>query len=427
MEWVEVTAKTVAEAKDRALDKLQVDEADAEFEVLEEPRVGLFGRTKGQARVRARVRPAAPRAKVEPRDRRRRGGKDKADKTDKADKADSGDKASKSDSSEAAAPRSAGRSGEPRRRGAGRSAEPAAAAASRPAPAAADAAPTAAAGAEAGGGGRRRPPRRVPGAANGTGAATPLADDASPAEATIERPAKATSAVSVMPADAGDDLVDDRSTDEAETSSGPAKPKRRRSRGGRGGRGGAENQTGSDREDGSGGESEDAMAEGTGRGDHEPVGVDVAARATAGFVEGLVGAFGYQATFATAEIDDETAEIGVDGESLGLLIGPKGRTLQAINEVARIAMLRAEPGASGVRVHVDVSSYRQRRREALTRFAEQVAADVVSNGEARALEPMSAADRKVVHDAMNEVAGVRTTSEGEEPYRRVVIHPTSGE
>lgn len=169
------------------------------------------------------------------------------------------------------------------------------------------------------------------------------------------------------------------------------------------------------------------MAEGTGRGDHEPVGVDVAARATAGFVEGLVAAFGYQATLATTEVDDETAEVGVDGESLGLLIGPKGRTLQAINEVARIAMLRAEPGASGVRVHVDVSSYRQRRREALTRFAQQVAADVVATGESRALEPMSAADRKVVHDAMTDVAGVRTTSEGEEPYRRVVIHPTDGE
>ena len=55
MEWVEVTGRTVEEAKDRALDRLGVDERDAEFEVIEEPRAGFFGRLKGEARVRARV------------------------------------------------------------------------------------------------------------------------------------------------------------------------------------------------------------------------------------------------------------------------------------------------------------------------------------------------------------------------------------
>ena len=59
MEWVETTGKTVEEAKDAALDQLGVDEQDAEFEVIEEPRTGLFGRTRGEARVRARVRPDA--------------------------------------------------------------------------------------------------------------------------------------------------------------------------------------------------------------------------------------------------------------------------------------------------------------------------------------------------------------------------------
>ncbi len=60
MEWVETTGKTVEEAKDAALDQLGVDEQDAEFEVVEEPRTGLFGRTRGEARVRARVRPTQP-------------------------------------------------------------------------------------------------------------------------------------------------------------------------------------------------------------------------------------------------------------------------------------------------------------------------------------------------------------------------------
>ena len=74
MEWVETTARTVDEAKDLLLDQLGVDQNDAEFDVLEEPKPGLFGRTKGQARVRARVKPKTPPSRD---DRRRRKGKDK--------------------------------------------------------------------------------------------------------------------------------------------------------------------------------------------------------------------------------------------------------------------------------------------------------------------------------------------------------------
>ena len=69
MEWVETTSKTIEEAKDTLLDQLGVDEEEAEFEILEEPKVGLFGRPRGEARVRARIRPKAPR----PKDERRRG------------------------------------------------------------------------------------------------------------------------------------------------------------------------------------------------------------------------------------------------------------------------------------------------------------------------------------------------------------------
>src|SRR3954452_9864452 len=72
MEWVETTGRTVEEAKEAALDQLGVAEDDAEFEILEEPRVGLFGRLRSEARVRARVRPTTPRPKEDRRDRRRR-------------------------------------------------------------------------------------------------------------------------------------------------------------------------------------------------------------------------------------------------------------------------------------------------------------------------------------------------------------------
>ena len=70
MEWVETVAKTLAEAREMALDRLGVGEDDAEFEILEEPKPGLFGRVRGEARVRARVRPTAVRPKQ---DRRSRG------------------------------------------------------------------------------------------------------------------------------------------------------------------------------------------------------------------------------------------------------------------------------------------------------------------------------------------------------------------
>lgn len=77
MEWVETTGRTVDEAKSVALDQLGVAEDEAEFEVLEEPKAGLFGRMRGEARVRGRVRPVQPRQKAERRDRRPKGKEDR--------------------------------------------------------------------------------------------------------------------------------------------------------------------------------------------------------------------------------------------------------------------------------------------------------------------------------------------------------------
>ena len=90
MEWVETTAATVDEAKELLLDQLGVDESDTEFDVLESPKPGLFGRTKGQARVRARVKPKTPPSRD---DRRRRPAKGKAGDNASADSkpADAGD------------------------------------------------------------------------------------------------------------------------------------------------------------------------------------------------------------------------------------------------------------------------------------------------------------------------------------------------
>ena len=75
------------------------------------------------------------------------------------------------------------------------------------------------------------------------------------------------------------------------------------------------------------------------------------------------------------------------------------------------------------RILADVAQYRERRVAALARFAQQVSAEVIETGEERALEPMSAADRKAVHDALTENPQVSTRSEGEEPRRFVVVAP----
>lgn len=342
MEWVETTGRTVEDAKDAALDQLGVDEQDAEFEVLEEPRTGLFGRVRGEARVRARVKPRQPRAKAERGNRRRR---------------DGGGGGGKNGRSRGGRGRSGGgKSGGDRDDASGRS----------PAPAAAEEAPAEAA------------------------VATLTEDDAA--------------------APSGD-----------ERSSGA-----NRSRGSRGGRNrnrkpsgdGAGSNRSTEQDAPTGGDAttkEQAMT--------EDVTVQEQAEIIEGFLEGLVDAFGVEASIRRDQVDDETIELDLTGDDLGLLIGPKGRTLWAIQELSRTVVQRQATGTHHGRVRIDVGGYRQRRKEALVRFTRQLAAEVQESGVARSLEPMGAADRKIVHDTVNEMDGIATTSEGEEPRRRVVIVP----
>ena len=86
------------------------------------------------------------------------------------------------------------------------------------------------------------------------------------------------------------------------------------------------------------------------------------------------------------------------------------------------AVVLHQGGGSGARINVDVAGYRAKRREALAAFALQLADGVKANGTAKALEPMSAADRKVVHDTIQEI-GLTSESEGEDPDRCVVVLP----
>jgi spoIIIJ-associated protein len=288
MDWVETTGSSVDEAVERALAHLGVHRDDAEVEVLEEPKAGLFGRIRGEARVRARVRPSGPRPKRS-------------------------------------------------RRTAGRDERPRAAA------------------------GRAERPR-----------ATKVAEDTPPRH---ER-AKGNGARRTRPA------TTSRATQFEES---PSK--------------------------------EDTMAEGIPLAEQGSIAKE--------FLVGLLQSMKIDADVTVREIDEETVELSVNATpptQLGLLVGPRGTTLQALQEVTR-TVVQAKSAGRTDRILVDVAQYRERRVAALGKFAAQVAQEVVESGEERALEPMSAADRKAVHDALSENAGVVTRSEGEEPRRFVVISP----
>mgnify|MGYP003341724123 CR=1 FL=1 len=280
MEWVETTGRTVEEAKEKALDQLGVHEEDAEFEVVEEPKAGLFGRVRGEARVRARVRPTQSRQKIERRDRKRSGDRNGRSKSDgqKADGAKQG--------------------------------------------------------------GQQRGPKKP---------------------ATPKSPQSATAATPKSTQQEKEHDVDPRQVGEE------------------------------------------------------------ASR----FMQGLLDAFGATGTVELVE-DGDDLEVRVHGEELGLLVGPGGNTLMAIQDLTRVASQR-RLGDQDTRLRVDIAGYRERRKEALGRFAQKVAEEVVSTGQARRLEPMNSADRKIVHDTLIEVAGVSTRSEGEDPKRRVVVEPATAE
>jgi len=287
MDWVETTGKSIDEATERALAHLGVHRDDAEIEVIEEPKAGLFGRVRGEARVRARVRPSGPR----PKRSRRPGGREER-----------------------------GRTG-----------------GSRPE--------------------RSRAPRAETGA---TRTERPKSDQ-------NRRPA-----------------AQPRTTTRSERS--PMK--------------------------------EDTMAEGISLAEQGKIAKE--------FLEGLLASMSITAQVEVRELDEETVELAVDASpptELGVLVGPRGTTLQALQEVTRTVVQSKSPGRTD-RILIDVAKYRERRVAALTRFAQQVASEVVETGEERALEPMSAADRKAVHDALTDSDQVVTRSEGEEPRRFVVVSPT---
>jgi spoIIIJ-associated protein len=140
------------------------------------------------------------------------------------------------------------------------------------------------------------------------------------------------------------------------------------------------------------------------------------------FLSGLLSEFGMEGSVETRLLDEETVEIAAVGDDLGMLVGPRGSTLSALQDLTRAVVQRSCPSRTD-RILVDVAGYRERRSAALKRFSVGIAEEVLESGQEKALEPMSPADRKAVHDAVNEMDGVVTRSEGEDPNRYIVIAP----
>jgi spoIIIJ-associated protein len=145
---------------------------------------------------------------------------------------------------------------------------------------------------------------------------------------------------------------------------------------------------------------------------------DIAGR----FLEGLVDAYGLEGTVST-KIEDGVIVADVDGEQTEALVGVRGSVRSAIHELTRTVMQRYAHDTA--RLRLDIAGYAERRRQALTIYAERLIDQLMVEGGEIMLEPMSPADRKVIHDAAAAREGVSSYSEGESPRRYVVLTATA--
>lgn len=290
MERIEVTGKTVEEAQQEAIriatEKFGVTGDELEFTVLEEPRSGLFGRTRGEARVQARLRPLSPRPKKE----------------------------------------------------------------------------------------RRRKPKRNDGPTQTSDAAS----DTKSREKSDDRASQSRK---------------DSTTKKSERPA-PAKASR---------------------------EADRDVPRGTPR---EQMPVEEQIAVLDNFLVSLGSAFDLKVT-TEAHHEDGRLTVSMQGEDLGILIGPRMATLEAIQDVAKSALQREAAGREYARIIIDVQGIREKRVAALEQYTKQAAQDVIDNGHEAVFEVMSSIDRKRVHDMVAQIEGVESGSIGEDPRRRVVLRPKS--
>jgi spoIIIJ-associated protein len=146
--------------------------------------------------------------------------------------------------------------------------------------------------------------------------------------------------------------------------------------------------------------------------------IDEQGRVAVEFLEGLLAAFGLDGE-VTYRIDDDILLVDVAGDQTEALIGPRGVILSSVLELTRTVVQRKTFGSP--RMRLDIAGYSERRRAALKIYTTKLAEKLLAEGGEIMLEPMNPADRKVVHDAVAEIDGVRSFSEGEDPNRSVVL------
>jgi spoIIIJ-associated protein len=137
-------------------------------------------------------------------------------------------------------------------------------------------------------------------------------------------------------------------------------------------------------------------------------------------LEEIVDALDLEADVVVEEREEEIAA-RIEGDDLGLLIGRRGQTIDAVQLVCYRVAFRGRGDRK--RVSVDAAGYRERRRETVERQADRAADRALESGKEIELEPMSATERKIVHDHLAERSGLETFSEGEEPERCVIVAP----
>ncbi len=164
---------------------------------------------------------------------------------------------------------------------------------------------------------------------------------------------------------------------------------------------------------------EAAVTDDKGRDNEPKASIEEQATVAVEFLEGLVGAFGLEGE-VTSRVEDDVLYLDIDGDTEAL-VGSRGVILHSVLELTRTVIQRKTYGAP--RMRIDIAGYAARRREALQIYAGRLAEKVLADGGEVMLEPMNPADRKVVHDAISEISGVRSYSEGEDPNRSVVVAP----
>ena len=136
------------------------------------------------------------------------------------------------------------------------------------------------------------------------------------------------------------------------------------------------------------------------------------------FLMGAVNRMGVNVVLSTFENDD-TVYIDIKSEQAGMLIGRRGETLDALQYLTSLAVNKADD--SYKRIILDTENYRAKREESLVRLANKIANQVIRTGRKVVLEPMNPYERRILHSTLQPNDKVDTLSEGEEPYRKVVV------